>query len=266
MPSTSRVENIVNDSGELNTFEHYRIVFHFARKMLNGTLLAGRGEEYLQSQAHYAHVINDEVRDYISLRNKRILDIGGLSGVFCKVFSEDFGADIAINLEPFHAYDKELHWSDRVGGVVQALPFGDNQFDFVLCREVLEHMPPEILHNALSEMYRVTKKGGLCYISIPPWYNPISGHAVMPFHYLPFGVAKKLALIFFKNPPITPNARSYAELPLFKITCQQMTNLIISSGFRVLSTKDHHFRMHFLTKIPAIRDFAVPCVAFITRK
>jgi SAM-dependent methyltransferase len=253
-------------SDNLSTVEHYKTLLHFARKMLQGDLVGGRGEEYIRAQEHYAHVVNDEVSNFLSLRNKKILDVGGLSGVFCRVFSEEFGAQIAVNSEPYHEYYKNLHWPNRVRGAAQALPFSDNQFDFVMCREVLEHIHPQYLQSAVSEMYRVTRNGGLCYISIPPWYNPVSGHALMPFHYLPFGTAKRLSLLFFRNPPINPSARSYAELPLFKITYKPMMRLISSCGFRVLATKDHHFRLHFLTKIPLIRDVAVPCIVFIARK
>jgi hypothetical protein len=34
--------------------------------------------------------------------------------------------------------------------------------------------------------------------------------------------------------------------------------VISASGFRVLATKDHHFRLRFLTKIPIIRDVPYP--------
>jgi ubiquinone/menaquinone biosynthesis C-methylase UbiE len=251
---------------ELDMAKHYRILFHFARLMLQGNLTGGQYEQYTKANEYYAHVINDDVCDFISLRNKNMLDVGGLKGAFCRVLSQEFGVNIAVNLEPNLSHWKKLEWPNTVRGLAQWLPFRDNQFDFVMCREVFEHMPTDYLQSALNEMYRVTREGGVCYISIPPWYNPISGHGLMPFHYLPFGIARRLALFFFKNPHITNNARTYAELPLFKITYKQMMHLISASGFRVLATKDHHFRLHFLTKIPMIRDVAVPCLVFVLRK
>ncbi len=153
-----------HESDELSTIEHYRLLLHFARKLLRGDLLRGEKPEYLRVQEHYTRVVNDEVRDFISLRNKKILEVGGCSGVFSRVFSEELGAELAINVEPFCRYDKELHWPDRVRGAAQALPFVDNQFDFVFCRQVLEHVrPPECLQRCVDDMYRVTKKGGVCY-------------------------------------------------------------------------------------------------------
>jgi len=122
------------------------------------------------------------------------------------------------------------------------------------------------VQQCVNEMYRVTKEGGLCYISIPPWYAPFAGHACMPFHYLPYRVARRLAVLFYKTPLIPPDAKSWDEYGISSITFKKMRRIISKSGFRLLSTKDHHFRLHFLTKIPMIREVAVPVVAFILRK
>jgi len=187
--------------------------------------------------------------------------------VFCRAFTADFGAELAVNVEPFLSYDDELHWPDRVRGAAQALPFKDNQFDFVFCREVLEHVNPhECLQRCVNEMYRVTKKGALCYISIPPWHNPFAGHACMPFHYFPYRIAKRLAFFFYKNPILPRDSQSWEEYGVFHITFKKMRHIISNSGFQVLATKDHHFRLDFMTRIPLVREVAVPVVVFILRK
>jgi|GEM_PF-1730360 len=254
------------NQNKLSTAEHYRLLLQLAPKLLRGDL-ARTQSAYIQAQKHYAYVVNDEIREFMSLRNKKILDIGGGTGAFCRVFVEEFGAELAVNMEPGLFYNKELHWSDRISGVGQALPFNDCTFDFVFCREALEHVrPQQCLQRCVNEMYRVTKKGGLCYISVPPWYNPFAGHACMPFHYLPFRIARRLAVLFYKTPHIPPEARSYAEYGIFPVTYQKMRRLISESGFRLLATKDHHFRLHFLTKIPIVREVVVPVVVFILRK
>ena len=43
---------------------------------------------------------------------------------------------------------------------VEALPFPDNAFDFVVSTDLLEHLPSEAKDCALAEMYRVLKPGG----------------------------------------------------------------------------------------------------------
>ena len=45
------------------------------------------------------------------------------------------------------------------------LPFGDNQFDLILCNHVLEHIPHDL--KAMQELYRVLKKGGTLIAQVP---------------------------------------------------------------------------------------------------
>jgi ubiquinone/menaquinone biosynthesis C-methylase UbiE len=48
---------------------------------------------------------------------------------------------------------------------IQALPFGDNEFDFISCDHVLEHVHDYML--GLKELYRVIKPGGWVEITVP---------------------------------------------------------------------------------------------------
>jgi len=45
------------------------------------------------------------------------------------------------------------------------LPFGDNEFDIILCNHVLEHIPNDT--KAMQELYRVLKVGGMGIFQIP---------------------------------------------------------------------------------------------------
>ncbi len=45
------------------------------------------------------------------------------------------------------------------------LPFKDNEFDVILCNHVLEHIPDDT--QAMKELYRVLKKGGMGIFQIP---------------------------------------------------------------------------------------------------
>jgi SAM-dependent methyltransferase len=46
-----------------------------------------------------------------------------------------------------------------------ALPFEDETYDLILCNHVLEHIPDD--HKAMSELYRVLKKGGTLIAQVP---------------------------------------------------------------------------------------------------
>lgn len=45
------------------------------------------------------------------------------------------------------------------------LPFLDNEFDFILCNHVLEHIPDDT--KAMQEIYRILKPGGTAILQIP---------------------------------------------------------------------------------------------------
>lgn len=54
-------------------------------------------------------------------------------------------------------------------GVGERLPFGDGQFDYVLCTETLEHVPDD--RAVLRELVRVLRPGGVLVISVPDEYS-----------------------------------------------------------------------------------------------
>ncbi|MES2648322.1 MAG: methyltransferase domain-containing protein [Bacteroidota bacterium] len=53
---------------------------------------------------------------------------------------------------------------DRVD-ITDMAGYGDNQFDFIICSHVLEHIPDD--RKALGELYRVLKPGGEAIIMVP---------------------------------------------------------------------------------------------------
>ena len=49
------------------------------------------------------------------------------------------------------------------------LSFADDSFDFIMCNHVLEHIPQDAM--AMSELYRVLKKGGRAILQVPLDYS-----------------------------------------------------------------------------------------------
>ena len=247
----------------INYFSHYK-------KLLFYALNRFEGKNYQLMREYFADILILELEEFIPIRNKKVLDVGGAQGQFCKVLSEKRQCD-AINLDPEpgrYLWPKpknieEYIWPKTKVAFADSMPFSDNEFDLGICRGVLEHIPTEKQQQSVNEMYRVTKPGGIFYIVIPPWYNPHAGHVLKPFHILPFNYAKYLRQLVFGN---KINASSLQDMEIYPITYRRMLKLISESGFDVLSTKDTHFRLHFLTKIPVIREIAVPAIAFIVKK
>ncbi|NEE53447.1 class I SAM-dependent methyltransferase, partial [Streptomyces sp. SID8455] len=61
------------------------------------------------------------------------------------------------------------------------LPLADGVADVAFSSNVLEHVADP--HTFLSEMARVTRPGGLIYVSFTNWYSPWGGHEWAPWHY-----------------------------------------------------------------------------------
>lgn len=52
---------------------------------------------------------------------------------------------------------------------IKQTPFKDDQFDFIICNHVLEHIDDD--HVALKELYRILKKDGVAILQVPIDYN-----------------------------------------------------------------------------------------------
>jgi SAM-dependent methyltransferase len=57
--------------------------------------------------------------------------------------------------------------AQAVRGSAYALPFADASFDRVIAAEVLEHLPQD--EQAMAELFRVLKPGGLVAVTVPRW-------------------------------------------------------------------------------------------------
>ena len=62
------------------------------------------------------------------------------------------------------------------------LPFRDDAVDVCYSSNVLEHVPDP--WRMADEMLRVTRPGGIAFISYTVWYGPWGGHETAPWHYL----------------------------------------------------------------------------------
>jgi 2-polyprenyl-3-methyl-5-hydroxy-6-metoxy-1,4-benzoquinol methylase len=85
-----------------------------------------------------------------------VLDVGARDGYISNLLASHFASVTALDLEePQVSNDKVL----AVKGDITHLEYPDNAFDVVICTEVLEHIPPQLLARACSELGRVAKYG-----------------------------------------------------------------------------------------------------------
>ena len=219
----------------------------------------------VEFRTYLAHIVYSDIADLLKKRNL-LLDVGGARGEFCKVLKEEYKLD-CVNLD-IRRMEEILFLPTVVAGG-QNLPFRNEVFDIVICRGLLEHVSPKVREQILDEIHRVLKKDGISQIAIPPWFNPHAGHQIRPFHILPFRLAVYLTRHVTGRDIKALQGRdvkSLEELGLYPITFRRMSKLIEKHGFKIICCNDVLLRNHFLTRIPIIREFLIPTVAFNVSK
>jgi len=105
------------------------------------------------------------------------LDVGcGYGGTVAAV-REVFGPVRAIGLDvdaEMVALGKVCLATDGELRVENFLQFSESNFDLLLMRDVLEHMPK--VEAAMIQAYSLLKPGGSVYVSFAPFYSPFGGH------------------------------------------------------------------------------------------
>jgi ubiquinone/menaquinone biosynthesis C-methylase UbiE len=108
------------------------------------------------------------------LKGKSVLDAGCGNGFFIKPL-------LTLNPEKICAFDISPHFIDiskkryssvifKIGDINKRIPFGDKEFDCVVCYSVLMDLPK--IAKAVQELSRVTKESGDIHISVVhPLYN-----------------------------------------------------------------------------------------------
>ena len=141
--------------------------------------------EQADPEKFYASIAEDAVQQvarHCDLDGRTVLDVGGGGGWSTAAFQARGAHGYLFEPDP-----AELHGRvDALAGAVVAdgywLPVCDGGADVVFSSNVLEHVPDQM--GLIEEMIRVTRPGGLVYLSYCNWYSPWGGHEMSPWHYL----------------------------------------------------------------------------------
>jgi SAM-dependent methyltransferase len=122
------------------------------------------------------------VSQFAPLRDAVVLDVGGGPGYFRAAFESAGSTYFTVDADA-----GELAGLGEIGpGTVVAsgmqLPFADASVDICYSSNVLEHVSDP--WRMADEMVRVTRPGGLVFISYTVWFGPWGGHETAPWHYL----------------------------------------------------------------------------------
>ena len=109
---------------------------------------------------------------WTSLKMKKFLDLGCGLGRHSVLFAQN-GFDVSCFDISEDAISKTKKWCEeenlncdyQVGDMLK-LPYKDNEFDCILCRNVISHTDTEGMKMIVKELKRVLKKDGECYLTL----------------------------------------------------------------------------------------------------
>ncbi|HTX01077.1 MAG TPA: glycosyltransferase, partial [Acidimicrobiales bacterium] len=116
------------------------------------------------------------------LSRATVLDVGGGPG-HLRAALEGAGARyLVLDADPAELHARGAPTGPSLLGDGLALPLAGGSVDICLSSNVLEHVAdPEAL---AGEMLRVTRPGGICYLSYTNWLSPHGGHETGAAHLL----------------------------------------------------------------------------------
>lgn len=143
------------------------------------------------------------------LKKLKVLDVGASTGIIDNVLAKSFGLVTGIDIDK-KAIDYATNQFGRKNlkfmvDDAMKLSFKNNSFDVVICAHVYEHVPNS--QKLFSEIYRILKPGGICYLAAINSLWPLEPHYDLLFlSWLPKNLAHQYVQLFRK-------AEKYHETP-----------------------------------------------------
>jgi SAM-dependent methyltransferase len=123
-----------------------------------------------------------QLGQYTDLSQRLVIDIGGGPGFFVRALRAAGARAFCVDtsLGELAAQGRPEPGS-TLGSALQ-LPVASGAVDVCFSANVLEHVGD--WRTMLAEMVRVTRPGGVIFVSFTNWLSPWGGHETSPWHYL----------------------------------------------------------------------------------
>lgn len=133
----------------------------------------------------YQTLAEDSVRQltlFTSLDGKMLLDVGGGPGYFSDAFRAAGARYLGVDPDVGELSARGEPGTGMIRASGTELPVQNDSVDICYSSNVLEHVAEPAA--MLAEMVRVTKPGGIIFVSFTPWFSPWGGHETAPWHFL----------------------------------------------------------------------------------
>ena len=144
--------------------------------------------EQTEPDRFYGDLAEDSVAtlmEHTSLDGRLVLDVGAGPRQFAETFRARGARYVAVDHDPTVSSVAD----GGVTGSALALPIADGAADVVFSSNLLEHVPQ--FAPVADELVRVTRPGGVLYLSYTNWWSPWGAHEASPWHWFGSGFAAR---------------------------------------------------------------------------
>jgi SAM-dependent methyltransferase len=202
-----------------------------------------------------------QLSSYLDLRGTIMLDVGGGPGYFRDAFTAAGATYWALDADVGELSGQGSIASGTVIGDGMRLPFRDNAVDLCYSSNVLEHVPAP--WRMAEEMLRVTKPGGVAFISYTSWYGPWGGHETAPWHFLGGARARRRYARRHGHEPKNKYGESLFELTV-KQGVQWARRQQLGEVLDVIPRYNPRWS-YVLTRLPGLRELLTWNLAIVVR-
>ena len=223
-----------------------------------------------------AQTISAVIENHVgkNLQDLSVLDIGASTGTIAHYLSGKVKYTAAVDIDaPAIEHATKTYSApnlDFLVGDAMSLSFGSDTFDVVICAHVYEHVPSA--QQMTAEVYRVLRKGGICYFAAGNKFQLMEPHYRLPFLSM---LPQQIANLYLK---FTRRGDSYYEKHLNYWELREILRPfeIIDYTSRIIKNPTH-FRVQYMirpgSRIQEIAQFvsthaywAVPTYIWLLKK
>lgn len=215
----------------------------------------------------------------IPIENARVLDVGCGDGGFTAAMADRGAASVGVEIREFK---RKPYDNKRLRYVIEDITTSEapsrlgHDYDLVVLRDVIEHVPLERKEVFLLSLKRFLNAAGKMLITFPPFYSPYGLHQqtllksrlrLWPFlHYMPAPLQRK-AMAVMREPETSRAA--VAEIARCRMSIGHFKRLMHMCGLRILREKyylvrpSHEIRIGWKTRsawcgaVPLLREVFV---------
>jgi SAM-dependent methyltransferase len=207
-----------------------------------------------------------QVASYISLPGTTVVDVGGGPGYYREVFVAEGARYHVVDPDPTELAARGSIAPGTILGDGMLLPLRSESVDVAFSSNALEHVPDPL--RLADEMVRVTKPGGLVFLSYTNWLSPNGGHETGPYHLVIGG--RRAAERYARRNGHRP--KNDLGRTLFKVSVARMLRWAAErEDAGVVAVLDRIPRYHprwarWVIAIPALREVATWNVLLVLRR